>query len=176
MSFVEKKANVWFWNAGLKFLRDSITLFSFSNNKYNMIKIYRYFLLNLTLYNFVSWRRDWLLKESCNCMTHNILDLYYITNSKGKQNISGVQKIYCYENSIFRQISIICNCIWFWFAFVQWYQLHQDSCHSLSKVFFYKIVLVTLLLVVVIFCIDVWLKVSCLKAWRQFNNFCHWDI
>ena len=40
----EKTSFLWFWNIKLKSVRDSITLFSFLQyNKYNMIKIYRYF-------------------------------------------------------------------------------------------------------------------------------------
>ena len=35
-----------------KSVRDSITLFLFSNNKYNVIKIYRYFCQNFLFYNF----------------------------------------------------------------------------------------------------------------------------
>ena len=38
----------------LKSVRDSITLFLFSNNKYNVIKIYRYFCQNFLFYNFFS--------------------------------------------------------------------------------------------------------------------------
>ena len=40
-----------------KSVRDSITLFLFSNNKYNVIKIYRYFCQNFLFYNFFSRER-----------------------------------------------------------------------------------------------------------------------
>ena len=41
-----------------KSVRDSITLFLFSNNKYNVIKIYRYFCQNFLFYNFFSRERE----------------------------------------------------------------------------------------------------------------------
>ena len=98
-----------------KSVRDSITLFLFSNNKYNVIKIYRYFCQNFLFYNFFfKGEKDWLLKESCNRMTHKLLDLYYIASIQNRTQTkhcpwhakNSIPK----ENCVFWQIYIIDNC------------------------------------------------------------------
>ena len=92
-------------------MRDSITLFSFFHNKYNMIKIYRYFLpKNFPFYKFVLTGRENSCWKKLAILWHTkILDP--LTNPKVNIKFSDRKKWWKKWNDAFWQIHISRNSI-----------------------------------------------------------------